>query len=1106
VFDDKISIRWILTICFLLSGLCALVYEVLWVRLFTLVIGNTVFSVSTVLSVFMAGLALGSYLFGRRVDRLPTTRHILTMYGLLELGIGVYAVLLPFLTTVCKPIFAHFYKAEVTSFFALGIAKWAGGFLLMIVPTTLMGGTLPVLGKFFCGERFEQFGSEVGRLYAINTFGAAIGSFAAGFVLIPWLGARTSLWTTAVMNIALALVILRLARGFPAPSPSSEPGGAVSRPRFVSRWRIGLWRGLLRQKVLLLVIFLSGFAALLYEVAWTRVLSLVLGPTVYAFSLMLTTFIVALALGSYLLSKLMKRWAERFSRSERFFFLLAGIEVLVGLSAWLILPLLGRLPLVVGDLVRRYADDFTRLQLIQCSLIFCLLLVPMVLLGMTVPLVSKLYVRERKTLGEELGHVYAANTIGAIVGSLLAGFLLIPLVGTERAILIGVVTNLLIGVIVLLANHDRSRASWSFAGLLLIVAPLAYWLSPRWDPELLSAGVYKYAPYFEKTDLEMLLKRGELVYYKEGVSATVSVRRRGGELTLALDGKVDAGDSGGDMTTQKLLAHLPLVLADAPRRVCIIGLGSGVTLAAALKHPLDRVDMVEISPEVVETARFFEHANKHALDDRRTQLIISDGRNHLLLVKQTYDVIISEPSNPWMAGVSALFTREFFQIAKSKLTEKGILCQWFHSYNMASRDLKSVLKTFQQVFPRSVLWALNENDLLLLGFKDETFDVDRRRIEANFSRTAVSEDLKQIAVFDLYSLLSLYVMEGDDLKRFADGAPVNTDDHPVLEFSSPRYMHAQTSVPNHEELMRFPKAVAQPKTFADVIGRADWQNYQNKGRMYEFAESYADAFREYKKAAEQNPRASDALDGLRRTATGDEQRAEVERIYEDLLEADWQNLEARIALAAVYEERRAYRDCIQQLRGIAGRDATNVRALEQLAACYEGAGDDDSLAATSDLLLKVNPRHSAALFYLAMIKYRHGDHSQAVELARQGVSADPQNIRARNLLAISLAQLGHVSQAQAAFEEAVQTRPGESFTYYNYGRFCLDNGWFDQAIEKFKKTIDVEALHVNAYVGIAEAYWRKREKKPAREWAERALRLDPNNESASRILSALSQN
>ena len=300
---------------------------------------------------------------------------------------------------------------------------------------------------------------------------------------------------------------------------------------------------------------------------------------------------------------------------------------------------------------------------------------------------------------------------------------------------------------------------------------------PRWDPEVMASGAYKYAPYYAtQLDMESVMKSGDLLYFREGTTTTVSVKRDADSTMLAVDGKIDATDSG-DMLTQKMLGHLPLLLTDSAKNVANIGLGSGVTAGAALRYPIEKLDIIEISPEVVEASRFFEHVNHEALEDPRVELIIGDGRNHLRYTPTKYDVSISEPSNPWMSGMASLFTREFFEEARDRLSDRGIHCQWLHSYNMSLDDIRTVVRSFRSAFPFAALWALNENDFLLLG-SPSPIEVREDVVRANFER--VRSDLEEVRIQDLYSILSLYLLADEDLDRFAEGALLNTDDFPVL--------------------------------------------------------------------------------------------------------------------------------------------------------------------------------------------------------------------------------------------------------------------------------------------------------------------------------------
>ena len=317
------------------------------------------------------------------------------------------------------------------------------------------------------------------------------------------------------------------------------------------------------------------------------------------------------------------------------------------------------------------------------------------------------------SLGADLGLIYAVNTIGAIGGALAAGFILIPRLGLYDTLRgLGVAAALAAIALAWRSGLSLRARMWATAAGASAAAASA--ALPAWSPELLSSGAYKYAATMTGDALELSLAAGRLLYFRDGASVTVAVRDAAGTTSLAIDGKVDASNAG-DMLTQRLLAHVPLLLHPAPRQAAILGLGSGVTLGSALRHPLERVDVLEISPEVVEASRFFEPENSRALADPRTRLIVGDGRTHLLLGRTQYDVIVSEPSNPWMAGIASLFTREFFTAARARLAPGGVLCQWAHTYDISAEDLRSIVATFAAVFPDGTIWLVGDGDVLLIG-------------------------------------------------------------------------------------------------------------------------------------------------------------------------------------------------------------------------------------------------------------------------------------------------------------------------------------------------------------------------------------------------------
>ncbi len=1061
----------IFLLLFFVSGGCGLIYQIVWVRLFTPVIGNTVFSVSIVLAVFMAGLALGSRVFGRLIDRrrMPLVRT----YAVLEAGLGVYNLLLPAMLGLADPVFGALYASSYDSFALLSLGRLLVSFSLLIVPATLMGGTLPILIRYYT-ENIQTIGLHAGRVYTANTWGAAVGTVAAGFLLIPTFGVWAALAFAATLNLLIAGASWLLARSADASSmdrssTAGKPATAVTGPRIV-----------------LFAMFLSGVAALANEVAWTRVLSLIVGPTTYAFTLMLAAMIAGLGLGAWLGSKLAAREGIT----------LAGfgwIEIGVGFSSLALVPLFGELPVWVGGVVTRYVESFGAIQAIEFLLFFAIMLVPTTLLGMTFPIASKLYARSDALLGTEVSAVYAFNTAGGILGSLAAGFLLVPMIGTESTLVVAAVLSVLVGVALTLSSRKPltlTRVNLASVAAVLALVP-AILLMPRWDPELMASGAYKYAPYYASNlDLESVLKSGELLYFREGTTTTVSVKRNGESTMLAVDGKVDATDSG-DMLTQKMLGHLPLLLSDGARNVANIGFGSGVTAGAALLYPIEKLDVIEISPEVVEASRFFEHVNHRALDDPRVELIIGDGRNHLRYTTTKYDVTISEPSNPWMSGMASLFTREFFEEVRARLSDRGIHCQWVHSYNMSTEDMRTIVRSFRSAFPHAALWALNDSDFLLLG-SPSPIEVRESVVRANFDR--VRSDLERVQVHDLYSILSMFMIADEDLDRFAGDAAVNTDDFPVLEFRSPQFIYANTTDENLQAVLAVASEVPPPPFVERLTAMPTADNYRHKGEMLLFSGSYELAAAQFELALELDRTDEKTWAGYVRTGR-DRTRQRVTDFIDDMVE-QYPEEQVLIAAAEHYMLRSEYRRSVELLERVLETEPENVEVLVQLSDVLKEEGSLE-LAGAVDRLLALDPDNARALYHLAWMRYQQGLYDEAIGIVGRSIEIDPGNMRARDLLAILYSMTLQHDRAAAEFLDVLAANSADAVSHNNYGTFLLERGSYDQALDQFERAIDLDPENVQSFLGVAETLRQSGSPGLAEEWYRMVLKLSPGHPLAS---------
>ncbi len=800
---------------FFLSGIAGLVYEVVWARLLERVMGASVYSITTVLTVYMAGLALGSFLAGKFIDRRDDPLRI---FGFLQGAIGIYCLLVPAIVAATIPIYRAAYQSMTAGFHTFSLVRFLISGLVLLVPTTLMGATLPVLSKYMT-RRFERVGQTVGGLYAINTLGAVVGSFAAGFILMPGLGMTGTIVAASAINIVVAGLVLLLYRSERAgaaaklqPGKSERSKKKETAARKAAQEEAPVRAGETphspqapRMKPVLafaLVAFaLSGFAAMVYQVAWMRTLSLVVGSSVYAVSTILTAYILGLGLGAAVFSKYVDRLRDPVQS-------MGVLELAIGAASLAVVPILGRLPLAMVGIVERFSDSFGALMAAQFGLVFIVILVPTLIMGAVFPTVVRLFTTRLEAIGRSVGDVYASNTLGAIFGSFAGGFLLIPALGIQRSIAVAVIVNLALGagLIALSPAATRARRLIGFA-VAAVILTLFLPNVPRWDPVIMSSGAYLYADMYSEQaetfggDLEDAVKvYGKVLYHEEGVVTTVTVRQARDELYLQANGKTEAS-TGPDMKTQKLLAHVPMMLHDDPKWVLVIGLASGVTVGAAEKYDVEMIDCVEIAPAMVEVARtYFAEANDHCLEDPRVNIIVEDGRNHVAFTDRRYDVMISQPSNPWIAGISNLFTHEFFELARERMNPGGVVGFWFHAYNMTPDEFRMIVRTFAEAFENTSLWELDPGvDYMLVGTLNET-TIDYELLTDRLADESIGADLLSVGLDEALDYTGLFVFGPSRVDDYAAGAPIHTDDNLELEFSAPRSMHRQSKAEQFEAL------------------------------------------------------------------------------------------------------------------------------------------------------------------------------------------------------------------------------------------------------------------------------------------------------------------
>jgi spermidine synthase len=729
----------------LLSGAAGLVYEVAWARRLAQLCGGSALAQAWTLAAFLGGLAAGGLWLGRRAGR---GTEALSFYARLEWVVAASGLLAPVLLLLLD---------------RLNAGRLAAG--LVFAQAFLMGGAVPAL----CGALGGEAQRGVGRVYAANSAGAVVGALAAAALLIPLFGLDGAFVAAAVLNAAAALLARSAAARPGAPPEKDVPTAASPVSPLMAAGAL----------------FASGAVALAYETAWTRLLALTLGSSAYSFAEMLAAMIAGLSVGGALAS-------TRTLRRRDPALLLAAAELGAGLAVLATLPLYEGLPVIFAKLqggFERTTASFYQVEAAKFLLCSILLFPVTVCLGAALPAAARLCAGAEGDRAEEVGWLLAANTAGNVLGA-FAGLKLLPLLGIEGLLRAGTTVHLAVGAGLLVtawAPLSRGRAVMLAAAAAAVFGYRA-WL-PRWDLRPLSQGFYRGS--VKTPDVAAMVERVvrdlRLVYYKDDAEATVSVARYDeGPFALKVNGKTDAS-TGPDMATQVLLGQVPMLLKPGARRVLVVGWGSGVTAGAVLTHPVEALDVVELVPAVVEGSRVFSPVNGDALQDPRLTMHLEDARRYLRRGGQTWDVIVSEPSNPWMAGVGDLFSREFYERALSRLSDDGLMVQWLHTYEMDDATIKTALRTFAAVFPHATLWSAQDNDLLILGSR-RPLSPDWKAVEEIYKREAVWKDLHRLEILYPSTVLAMQRSGDASLRSFAGPGPLNTERRPRLEYDAPLAM------------------------------------------------------------------------------------------------------------------------------------------------------------------------------------------------------------------------------------------------------------------------------------------------------------------------------
>jgi len=1034
----------IIFICFFISGMAGLIYEILWIRMLGLVFGHTVYAITTVLVAFMGGLAIGSYLCGRVIDRV---KNLLRLYSILEIAIGGYCLLIPWLVEGMKVVYISIARSIELPFTVFTLIQFTLATLILLVPTTLMGATLPILSRYFIRD-LGSVGKQVGRLYALNTFGAVLGTYLAGFELLPVLGITLTTIFSAVLNIGIGALIFVSIRET-TPQGENRPISIEPISQNIS-WDLDRW-------VAVGAFAVSGSVSMIYEIAWTRALSLTLGSSTYAFSAMLLGFLLGIAAGSAIFTG--------FSKNRMVSYIWFGLLQLgIGLSAALCLPLFERFP----DLFMtgfRYSHSYGFILMLQVLIALLAMILPTLFIGATFPCIAQLISRNLSGIGGDIGRVYAWNTAGAIVGSLIAGFVFIPFLGVQTSIKVAIAMNLFVALFFLL-YYSRSVVFRFVSGSAISLAVLSVIFLPPWNPNVMIGGVAVYAQRYlegsKKYPLHEMLSKMKILYYKDGISSTVSVHQFENDIFLRVNGKTDAS-TGVDMHTQLMLGHIPALLHSNTRTALVIGLGSGITAGALTQYDLKRIDVVEIEPAVIQAASFFGKENRDVLQNPKVKVVTADARNFLLASPKRYDLILSEPSNPWIGGVASLFTVEFFNLAREHLNPGGIMVQWFHGYGMMPEDFQMVVASFRWIFPNANLWTTNTSDYLLVGSMGPVV-VDLERIRKLYNgNPMLREDMRQVNMASPEAILSDFFLDEDDLGRLVAGADLNTDDKLPLEFSTPRALYENT-VQLNAQMLRRAKKSHYPMMTEFSRGLIDRLSVQ-----YDLASSYIhkgmpnEAMEHLKAVLKIDPQYVPALVDSGRIKMHSPQILEAMDDFQAALKADPRSSEAHYQLGLLYFRQNKTEEGIKSILNAISLDPDNQAYHLELATDFRKVKRYDEAIDEYRQALKHDPQDQRILGALGATLIVQEKPADAVVVLDQAIAIDPNDHRLRFQIGQAYLLLKQAQQAQKAFEAAIALDPGDADPYVGLGKAWIAIGDRRKAIGYFKK-----ATEINPRINIPE--------------------------------------
>ena len=854
-------------------------------RRLALIFGTTTLVTVTTISASLCGFTVGAWILGRLADRRP--RFSLMIVAGLELAAGIYGMASFWILRAVEALYVFFFPPLADRGIVLASVQIVLPAVVILPCAVLTGGLLPLLTRRGLSNDIETV-SRAGVVYGGSALGAALGGVLAIYGLLPVLG------LTATVLPAIATNILLSGAAFWAEMRSRRVAEPLNAAVFMPGSDLtGESSDALMKFLVLQAFAISGLALVLFEAAWIRSVVMVMGSSLYVYSAWIVALLTGTGMGSIVYSRA-RRPAEVQQRW------LAGLAFLLALTTTLAMICVPRLPYLFARFFPLFRNSFGRQIAAQFLAMAIGALLPALFFGGMFPAAIGSTGGGAVRFGGAIGAATVVGAIGVAAGSWLAEFALLPGIGLQTTMKVGVLASVIAGFALWWRSGSpgpRRAAALSPAVAALLVAGLL----PAWPREAFAAGIGFIAPRLGADEtLGDVVKRMHLLYYRDGRTATISVDETGATRFLRSNGKTLGSTDPVDMAGQLLLGHVPMLLHPAPRNILLLGLSTGLTAAAVARYPVERIDVVEPEPAVAQAARLFDSETRKLLDDSRVRLIIGDGRSRLLVVRQQYDVVIAEASDLWVAGAGSNATREFYRIVSARLNPGGIFVQSIHTQGLQPDDLDFLAATFHSVFPHMQIWTSAPGNLILLGARDAVA-WDYARLQSRFAQImGVSADLNSMGIWRPFAIFGAQILgenESDAFTREID--EVNTDDRPTLEFRAPRSLYVETTASLAKEMNPF------RRPDAPAIAGFDPQHDLDADGAYLLGFAYASmgqsdlAIRYMERSTAMAPNRAMFFVGLGNQYRGVGRVSDARGAYEKALQLDLNNVEALISLGEI---------------------------------------------------------------------------------------------------------------------------------------------------------------------------------------------------------------